>query len=459
MPPCKHHEICGREALGGPEGDELCILHSENPQKDREAFREAFEEHVSRHAPPRFSFVVFPIHITFRGEMFEKARFQKAEFKEGASFASAEFIGEANFSGAKFRGRADFSASEFMGESNFIDAEFPGGASFVAARFSDRAWFISAQFIGIAQFQRARFTKRADFSGARFHGRTVFSGAAEKQGPVPIFSGIEVDFRHLIIDPLDALVFRDADLQKCRFLGTDLRKAEITAAKWPKPEFHLDERWPSVIRRLADALSWLRARLSEKRPRVGGRNRVYDEVAPLEEGEARQWSHIEHLYRQLKQNYEDRRDYLRAGDFHYGERDMWRKNPETQRVPGDPDAVLASERLRRTIDAATLLVWCSPPSVRAGVFLLGHQSQRLRWRGIDVDERMGPIPGGAVQPSRDDPPETGRPDHWRMAWMGYPYCHGSEPSWACAHRFVCPGFEATVEKIRTRGKTSDVRKG
>jgi hypothetical protein len=331
MPPCKHHEICGREALGGPEGDELCILHSENPQKDREAFREAFEEHVSRHAPPRFSFVVFPIHITFRGEMFEKARFQKAEFKEGASFASAEFIGEANFSGAKFRGRADFSASEFMGESNFIDAEFPGGASFVAARFSDRAWFISAQFIGIAQFQRARFTKRADFSGARFHGRTVFSGAAEKQGPVPIFSGIEVDFRHLIIDPLDALVFRDADLQKCRFLGTDLRKAEITAAKWPKPEFHLDERWPSVIRRLADALSWLRARLSEKRPRVGGRNRVYDEVAPLEEGEARQWSHIEHLYRQLKQNYEDRRDYLRAGDFHYGERDMWRKNPETPR--------------------------------------------------------------------------------------------------------------------------------
>src|SRR5262249_1013595 len=32
-----------------------------------------------------------------------------------------------------------------------------------------------------------------------------------------------------------------------------------------------------------------------------------------------------------KQNYEDRRDYERAGDFHYGEKEMRRKNPETPR--------------------------------------------------------------------------------------------------------------------------------
>ena len=43
------------------------------------------------------------------------------------------------------------------------------------------------------------------------------------------------------------------------------------------------------------------------------------------------WARIERIYRELKQNYEDRRDYGRAGDFHYGEKEMQRRNPETSR--------------------------------------------------------------------------------------------------------------------------------
>ncbi len=42
--------------------------------------------------------------------------------------------------------------------------------------------------------------------------------------------------------------------------------------------------------------------------------------------------HIEQLYRQLKQNYEDRRDYERARDFHFGEKEMRRKNPKTPKA-------------------------------------------------------------------------------------------------------------------------------
>jgi len=91
---------------------------------------------------------------------------------------------------------------------------------------------------------------------------------------------------------------RDADLQQCLFLDTDLRKAEITGAKWPK---------------------------------IGRRFDIYDEIVPLEKGQARPWSRLERLSRELKQNYEDRRDYERAGDFHYGEKEMRRKNPDTPR--------------------------------------------------------------------------------------------------------------------------------
>jgi hypothetical protein len=46
-------------------------------------------------------------------------------------------------------------------------------------------------------------------------------------------------------------------------------------------------------------------------------------------GSTRPWPQLERLYRELKQNYEDRRDYERAGDFHYGEKEMRRQNPDT----------------------------------------------------------------------------------------------------------------------------------
>ena len=51
-----------------------------------------------------------------------------------------------------------------------------------------------------------------------------------------------------------------------------------------------------------------------------------------EEPAARQvpWEWLERLYRELKQNYEDRRDYARADDFHFREKEMQRQSPETQ---------------------------------------------------------------------------------------------------------------------------------
>jgi hypothetical protein len=43
MPTCEHSDVCGRDALD--EHDGKCILHSENPDKDKGAFKEALEEH------------------------------------------------------------------------------------------------------------------------------------------------------------------------------------------------------------------------------------------------------------------------------------------------------------------------------------------------------------------------------------------------------------------------------
>jgi hypothetical protein len=141
------------------------------------------------------------------------------------------------------------------------------------------------------------------FRGATFSGETRFERGAEAGD---ICASPEVDFRQVVLNPPDAVTFLGTDLTKCRFQDTDLRKV------------------------LLDGVTW---------PRKNGRWIVYDEIAPVEAadesgeegGGRRPWSRIERLYRDLKQNYEDRRDYERAGDFHYGEKEMRRQNPETPR--------------------------------------------------------------------------------------------------------------------------------
>jgi hypothetical protein len=251
VPPCKYNGICHRDA---DEGDDYCILHSEKPDKDRNAFSEAFAEH--RKHKLDFSWFVFPGPPNFGGFNYNRIYFRNAKFLEGADFGEARFDQEAYFE----------------------DSQFPKGAN-----------FRGANFVAGADFSGALFKGGVDFSNAKFAGKTFFRGREGRK----IFRGVEVSFTDATIKPLDALVIRDADLQRCRFLGTDLRKAEITNVEWPE---------------------------------IGKRNAVYDEKILLTKNEIPQYQHLERLYRELKQNYEDRRDYERMSDFHYGEKEMRRQN-------------------------------------------------------------------------------------------------------------------------------------
>lgn len=307
----------------------------------------------------KFNGASFEGEAEFAGaKFFKKADFTNAEFLQGGDFGGANFLGAAYFWGtnfaeivhfvsakfatnasfkqATFVGDAWFDSADFYGQSSFWRASFEGAADFVWAMFAEKADFTEARFLQKVDFSEAVFTGKANFSSVQFNGETDFFGTQFKNeadfhfaefmgitffagGPkkrtkgvhlrivgrkdyppsewlLKIFSGVEADFTDAIVAPLDALIIRDADLRKCRFLGTDLRKAEITGAEWPE---------------------------------IGHRRGVHDEVAPLKMNEKREWHHIERLYRELKQNYEDRRDYERAGDFHYGEKEMRRLNPQT----------------------------------------------------------------------------------------------------------------------------------
>ena len=349
MTQCKHYRICGRDAL---DGEDLCILHSQNPEKGRKAFDEALAEHRKVKGDD-FQHFVFPALADFsKTEFKERANFMLVWFRDESRFDEAQFSGTADFNGSLFHGKTWFENAKFNNGALFSMTQFPGGAEFTAAQFDSRTSFGLAKFAQSARasFQHAQFTGKTDFfsstfgetafmsarftgpveffhtefigkanfaatefaskcrfinvqfkSGANFHGsrftgQTLIATVSELggYGLPPILSGGEVDFRDVLIYPLDTISIRNADLAQSRFLGTDLRKAEFVGVKWPKK---------------------------------GGRFRVYDEDAPLE-GQTRAWHDIEHLYRQLKQNYEDRKDYERASDFHYGEKEMRRRNKE-----------------------------------------------------------------------------------------------------------------------------------
>ena len=123
---------------------------------------------------------------------------------------------------------------------------------------------------------------------------------------IKVFSGSEkVNFGSVIIEPSSALTFIETDLQKCLFLNTNLEGVGFIAVDWPAIK-----------------------------SRIG----VYDEKILDEEEEKSARGkrekglllvQLEYVYRGLKKNYEDHRDYERAGHFHYGEKEMRRRNPQT----------------------------------------------------------------------------------------------------------------------------------
>ena len=86
-------------------------------------------------------------------------------------------------------------------------------------------------------------------------------------------------------------VFSNTDLTNCRLAGNDISLMKFTNVKWP------------IIR---------------------GRNVIYDDIA-FRHGAIIPAGHIKETYQVLKQWYQSMGNQARAGDFHYGEMEMKRR--------------------------------------------------------------------------------------------------------------------------------------
>lgn len=277
-PTCEFSEVCWRDALEGHDGK--CILHSEDPEKNEEAFEEAFEEHREERDGD-FRHMVFP----------SKTDFSRIIFESEADFSFATFK-KANFSEATFNCRTSFSQAFASGENIRFDE-----ADFFECEFGD-----DVLFAGVSKSNRA-------------------------------FAGGEVDFRDVMVASDVELHFRYADLSRCQLLRTDLRDAEFTGVKWCDDfavgewfslDWFREKEWFNRVglydeveedckrRSLFDVVHTTLGRMGSS---DGMRWPLFEGEDDPEEEEPEQWREVERLYRQLKRNYEERGDFPGGGDF------------------------------------------------------------------------------------------------------------------------------------------------
>jgi len=259
------------------EDDGTCIFHSKKvDQKNIAKFEMDFDNYiieVEKNSEKKvYDFIRFQFpYFSFDGYTFVKpALFQSAEFHEHVTFNGTKFQDKAVFEMANFNGTADFWENRFGGEADFSHAKFRGDADFFYSEFK----------------------KAVDFSFATFDKDANFIGDILNKCFIE-----ECDFQTLFSSKNSKVTFEKVNLHKASFLDTNLEYFTFRDVEWHKP-----------------TKIWIRRKQA-----------LWDEFEPLEKDDEYDFEKIAENYRQLVLNYERKRDYEIAENFHIGEMEMRRK--------------------------------------------------------------------------------------------------------------------------------------
>jgi len=326
-------------------------MHSRDPQKNAALFEQEFERTLA--APEdgivNFSEFMFPSANYAKRKFSPKCIFYRAFFSGSADFSGAAFCEGAIFSEATFLQHANFLGSVFMKEGVFAWATFVQGASFITVRFMEEARFHWARFAHATNFSGTTFSGDAHFNSAVFAGDVLFNVIRPTAPPRTTNTGHTT--RRF---PFIATVFeKRADLQEATFNGrAEFRQTRfredatgepgimLSSARFDKPRLVIfyDVYLGQALFHNCDVSEFQFTKV-RWRERPNGKRMVFEEhkslrvdqvdtVALLSGGSGTDelnYGLIAELYQQLKKNYDDRKDYWTAGDFHYGEMEMKRR--------------------------------------------------------------------------------------------------------------------------------------
>ena len=116
--------------------NDLCLLHSENPNKDLKKFKHKIIKKLEGEDFD-FSAIYFPSPIEFPIDF---------TFTKETSFFSATFSNNANYFRSIFNENVNFNEAIFNGKAIFISVKFLKGADFSGAIFQKEARFMHSRF-------------------------------------------------------------------------------------------------------------------------------------------------------------------------------------------------------------------------------------------------------------------------------------------------------------------------
>src|ERR1039458_5576445 len=248
---------------------------------------------------------------TFRQVVTHRVRCKGAEFTQVGDFPYATFTQNADLSGATFNQKAHFNGAIFTQEARFPQANFAQGAHFNFATFMQDVDFRGATFTQEARFLKSKFAGMVDFLGTHFAGPAQFEQTKFRQDaqdknhqPGPFFSGADFE------EP-KKVTFYKTDLGQALFHNCDVSKVTFSDVTWRK---RANGKW-MVLDEIVDP------QYQSQHYKFGP---TVDLQPPKNNPNPRNYRLVAELYQHLKKNYDDRRDYWTAGDFHYGEMEMKR---------------------------------------------------------------------------------------------------------------------------------------
>lgn len=276
-------------------------------------------------------------------EFDRRVNFYNAKFLEYADFSRICFIGESDFDNLYFCEGVNFSASIFLqaakfnwsklGEAYFRITKFYSRVSFsvseikksifVGTEFHEVVDFLNTKFLGISIFEKIKFLKDVNFYKSKFsnENQTLFTESK-------IIS--KLDFNNIIFP--ETFLFRKTDLSRVSFIDSNLEKSRFDECEWGKLKYNEDNKKFDKL----ESRNILWDEYNIKDNRTFWQKFFWGELTEkslalklkfLEDFESKteqDFQRVENLNRQLKKNFDDKKDYQTADDFYIGEMEMRR---------------------------------------------------------------------------------------------------------------------------------------
>jgi uncharacterized protein YjbI with pentapeptide repeats len=234
-------------------------------------------------------------------------------FTENAYFFSVTFSGYADFKNTTFKSNADFILVTFDGKASFINATFNKSSRFESTIFKNRTNFDGVDFKGKLNFNLTTFDGPVFFVGNAeiwnifINSKLIRTYVKPKSNePSPTFRK-NASFRKTTFTKEAAfwgcltegiIRFEEVDLSRVSFLESNLRNFNFVRCIWHRKK---------------------------------GRDVLYDEVQIKSPEDKKAFEQVENLYRQLKQKYKKELNEPEVSNWHYGEKEMFRKKSMLRR--------------------------------------------------------------------------------------------------------------------------------